>query len=39
MIHYILDIDYMDGYRVFTWDNERFENPEAMIKKLKEDGI
>lgn len=27
-----LDIDYMDGYRVFTWDNERFKNPEDMIK-------
>lgn len=34
-----LDIDYMDGYRVFTWDNERFKNPEDMIKKLKEMGF
>ena len=34
-----LDIDYMDGYRVFTWNNERFKNPEAMIKKLKEMGF
>lgn len=34
-----LDIDYMDGYRVFTWNNERFRNPEAMIKKLKDMGF
>ncbi len=34
-----LDIDYMRGYRVFTWDNERFENPEAMIKKLNSMGF
>ena len=34
-----LDIDYMDGYRVFTWNNERFKNPEAMIKKLKDMGF
>ncbi|BCZ44581.1 alpha-glucosidase [Clostridium gelidum] len=34
-----LDIDYMDGYRVFTWNNERFENPEAMIKKLNSMGF
>nr|WP_302597887.1 glycoside hydrolase family 31 protein [uncultured Cellulosilyticum sp.] len=34
-----LDIDYMAGYRVFTWDNERFPNPEAMIKRLNEMGF
>ncbi|NMF07255.1 glycoside hydrolase family 31 protein [Clostridium beijerinckii] len=34
-----LDIDYMDGYRVFTWDNEKFQNPEAMIKKLNSMGF
>lgn len=34
-----LDIDYMDGYRVFTWDNERFKNPEYMIKRLKDMGF
>ena len=22
-----LDIDYMDGFRVFTWDRERFPDP------------
>ncbi|AQR96593.1 glycoside hydrolase family 31 protein [Clostridium saccharoperbutylacetonicum] len=34
-----LDIDYMDGYRVFTWNKERFENPEAMIKNLNNMGF
>jgi alpha-glucosidase len=34
-----LDIDYMDGYRVFTWDKEKFEDPKLMIKKLKEMGF
>jgi len=31
-----LDIDYMDGFRCFTWDTERFPNPEKMVKELKE---
>ena len=34
-----LDIDYMEGYRVFTWNNERFPNPQAMIKKLNAMGF
>ena len=34
-----LDIDYMDGYRVFTWDKEKFTDPKLMIKKLKEMGF
>ncbi|WP_297421958.1 glycoside hydrolase family 31 protein [Clostridium sp.] len=34
-----LDIDYMDGYRVFTWNNERFEDPEQMIKALNNMGF
>jgi alpha-glucosidase len=34
-----LDIDYMDGYRVFTWDAERFPDPAAMIAELGEDGF
>lgn len=34
-----LDIDYMDGYRIFTWDQERFPDPEQMIHDLKTDGF
>ena len=34
-----LDIDYMDGFRVFTWDNKKFENPKEFINKLKEIGF
>lgn len=34
-----LDIDYMDGYRVFTWDKKRFPDPAKMIGDLKADGF
>jgi alpha-glucosidase len=34
-----LDIEYMDGYRVFTWDPERFPDPGAMLARLSEDGF
>lgn len=34
-----LDIDYMDDYRVFTWDTERFPDPVTMISDLNEDGF
>ena len=34
-----LDIDYMDGYRCFTWNNERFPNPKKMIEDLKKEGF
>ncbi len=29
-----LDIDYMNGYRLFEWDKNRFNNPTDMIKKI-----
>lgn len=29
-----LDIDYMDGYRDFTWNRERFPDPPAMLGLL-----
>jgi alpha-glucosidase len=34
-----LDIDYMDGYRVFTWDGDRFPDPPGLIAELGEDGF
>ncbi len=34
-----LDIHYMDGYRVFTWNEERFPEPERLISELKEQGF
>ncbi len=34
-----LDIDYMDGFRVFTWNNERFPDPEKLISDLRQDGF
>ncbi|MBS3812963.1 hypothetical protein KGY64_03985, partial [Candidatus Bipolaricaulota bacterium] len=29
-----LDIQYMDDYKVFTWDDERFSKPEEIIDEL-----
>ncbi|AKA34014.1 glycoside hydrolase family 31 protein [Flagellimonas lutaonensis] len=34
-----LDIDYMDGFRCFTWDNRRFPDPKRMVKELEEIGF
>lgn len=34
-----LDIDYMDGYRCFTWNKEYFPDPKTMIADLKADGF
>jgi alpha-glucosidase len=34
-----LDIDYMDGCRVFTWNKETFPDPEKLIAELKEQGF
>jgi alpha-glucosidase len=34
-----LDIDYMDGYRVFTWDKKRFPDPPKLIGDLKAEGF
>ncbi|MGA1192882.1 MAG: glycoside hydrolase family 31 protein [Kiritimatiellia bacterium] len=33
-----LDIDYMDGYRVFTFNNGHFAKPEKTLKALKKKG-
>jgi alpha-glucosidase len=34
-----LDIDYMDGYRCFTWDKQHFPDPAKMISDLRKDGF
>jgi len=34
-----LDIEYMDGYRVFTWDEEAFPDPPAMLDRLAGAGM
>lgn len=34
-----LDIDYMDDYKVFTWNEERFPTPRTLIDELKSMGL
>jgi alpha-glucosidase len=34
-----LDIDYMDGHRVFTWDRQRFPDPAGMLRELRQLGF
>ena len=35
-----LDIDYMEGYRVFTWNNGRYHNdPQAFLDKMIANGF
>jgi alpha-glucosidase len=34
-----LDIDYMDGYRCFTWNKKYFPDPKKMISDLSADGF
>jgi alpha-glucosidase len=34
-----LDIDYMDGFRDFTWNRETFPEPERLIADLREEGF
>jgi len=34
-----LDIDYMDGYRIFTWDADRFPDPKGMVDQLEQLGV
>ena len=37
VIHF--DIDYMRGYRVFTWDPQRFPNPPALLADMRDAGF
>ncbi len=34
-----LDIDWMDGYRVFRWSPERFPDPARMLADLRREGM
>lgn len=34
-----LDIDYMDGFRCFTWNKDHFPDPKRMVKELAADGF
>jgi alpha-glucosidase len=34
-----LDIHYMDGYRVFTWNRDRFPDPPGLVADLREQGF
>jgi alpha-glucosidase len=34
-----LDIDYMDGYRCFTWNQQYFPDPKRMIEELQQQGF
>lgn len=34
-----LDIDYMDGWRCFTWNKDHFPDPKGMVADLNEQGF
>ncbi|MFW0735614.1 glycoside hydrolase family 31 protein [Flavobacterium sp. T12S277] len=34
-----LDIDYMEGFRCFTWNKDYFPDPKKMVAELAEDGF
>lgn len=34
-----LDIDYQDGFKPFTWNEDYFPEPGKMLKALREDGF
>ena len=34
-----LDIHYMNGYRVFTWNPQRFPDPSAFTESLRKQGV
>ena len=35
----VLDIHYMDEYKIFTWDGKKFPDPKTMIASLKSMGF
>jgi alpha-glucosidase len=34
-----LDIDYMEGFRCFTWSKQYFPNPKKMVADFRKDGF
>ena len=34
-----LDIDHMDGYRLFTWDPQGFSDPQTLLSELRSNGF
>src|SRR5260370_25989339 len=34
-----LDIHFMNGFRPFTWDPQRFPNPKAFTDRLRAQGV
>jgi alpha-glucosidase len=34
-----LDIEHMDGYRVFTWNHQLFPDPVALVQQLQQHGF
>lgn len=34
-----LDIDYMEGFRCFTWSKDYFPDPKRMVKELSDQGF
>ncbi|KAK1367709.1 Alpha-glucosidase 2 [Heracleum sosnowskyi] len=34
-----MDIDYMDGFRCFTFDKEHFSDPQSLVKDLHDTGF
>ena len=37
MVH--LDIDYMHGYRDFTWDTKKYQHPKEFVEQMRKRGI
>jgi len=35
----VLDIHYMEQYKIFTWDKKNFPNPKALIDELRAQGF
>ena len=35
----VLDIHYMDKYKIFSWDTKNFSNPKSLIDNLKSRGF